>query len=101
MKLQELMEAKVVQHLLGNIPVIKRTDVTKVVDFRKLKHIGSGEEADVYGATKAGTVIKILRFPKGFDLKGVQNNPFLHYVSTCLRHANNPYFPKFQSAKVY
>jgi hypothetical protein len=97
----DLKEAAVVKMILGNIPFIKRKDTTTPVDFRKLKYLGSGVEADVYGATKAGKVVKILRFPQGFDYNGVQNNPFLHYVSMCLHNVSNPYFPKFMSAKVY
>ena len=96
MKLQDLMEASTIERIKG-IPLID-SDEDGIIDFTKMKHAGSGIEGDVYFSKNGNKVVKAVRLRYEND---IGSSPFVEFVGLCLKHQDNPYFPKIHNAKIY
>lgn len=98
MKILDILnEASQSGMMLGNIPFITRNDTKGLVDWSKMKHIDAGAEGDVYETRSGNSVLKVVRLHE----MEAKNNSYMRFVSVCLAHQDNPFFPKIFSAKVY
>lgn len=63
---------------------------------RKMRQVGRGAFARVYGTKTGKTVVKV-----GLLYDDDGNVAYLHYLKAVSSHKNNPFFPKVKSIRVF
>jgi hypothetical protein len=88
--------------LLEDIKTVKtnKPSTRLVYDFKlnkNFKQLGfGGQQATAYQhINKPNTVVKTIKIRQGFK------DPVIEFVEICFKHSNNPFLPRFYTAKLY